>query len=90
MTILTEADVRLYVQGAASTDDILRAIAVVGHLQTIDLPECRAFNAALIAAAISQARTPAPNPEPVGETHGGTDERQLLHRALHRGLRLPR
>ena len=87
MTTLSEADVRVYVQGAATTDDIQRAIAVVPHLQTIDLPECRAFNAALIAAAIAQARTPpAPNTEPVGET----DERQLLHRALHRGLRLPR
>lgn len=87
MTTLTEADVRLYVQGAASTDDILRAITVVGHLQTSNLPECRAFNAALIAAAISQARAPEPppNPEP-----GEADERQLLHRALHRGLRLPR
>lgn len=87
MTALTEADVRLYVQAGASADDIQRAIAVVGHLQTSNLPECRAFNAALIAAAISQARTPEPPPntDPVGE-----DERQLLHRALYRGLRLPR
>jgi hypothetical protein len=92
MAEITEADVRQYVQEATSSEDIRRAILVVEKLRGCD-PECRAINAAMIAFAISQART-MERPQitatiTVEETETLLTDRQMLHNALRRSMRLP-
>lgn len=94
MAQITEADVRKYVEDATSADDIQRAIAVAEHLHRGELPECHAFNAALIAVAITQAKqgsqsTSSGETETADTADTADTDRQLLHRALQRSLRLP-
>ena len=90
LSTLTEADVRRYVQQEASSEDIQRAIDVVAKLQSGNLIECRAFNAALITVVIAQARQERSPPAAETVTEPVESGRQLMHRALQRSLRLPR